>query len=173
MGGAPEGEGLASGPSLPTADTLCELVSSGIQSLVQEIKDRFTSSLVSVGSAVRTSLRPPSGQVAKSRSPTGASAGRPLCVLAAPPACSAPEPEGSHQLPKEGTPPPAVELRCAHPPLLSQELVSYAERVLQSLEAARLPCSAQEPPAAAPEDQHLQIPVPHLAPSVLPRGAAR
>nr|KAF6277237.1 serine/threonine kinase like domain containing 1 [Pipistrellus kuhlii] len=75
-------------------DTLCELVSSGIQSLVHEIKDRFTSSL---------------------------------------------------------------------------ELVSYAERVLQSLEAARLPCSAQEPPTAAPEDQHLRVPVP--VPSGLQRGA--
>lgn len=58
LGGAPEGEGLASGPSLPTADTLCELVSSGIQSLVHEIKDRFTSSLVSAGSALRTRFPP-------------------------------------------------------------------------------------------------------------------
>ncbi|KAK1334006.1 hypothetical protein QTO34_005005 [Cnephaeus nilssonii] len=79
-------------------DILCELVSSGIQTLVQEIKERFTSSL---------------------------------------------------------------------------ELVSYAERVLQSLEAARLPCSAQEPSAVAPEDQHLRIPAPCPVPSVLPRGAAR
>ncbi|XP_027983019.2 serine/threonine kinase-like domain-containing protein STKLD1 [Eptesicus fuscus] len=79
-------------------DILCELVSSGIQTLVQEVKERFTSSL---------------------------------------------------------------------------ELVSYAERVLQSLEAARLPCSAQEPSAVAPEDQHLRIPAPCPVPSVLPRGAAR
>lgn len=59
------------------------------------------------------------------------------------------------------------------PTPLSQELVSYAERVLQSLEAARLPCSAQEPSAVAPEDQHLRIPAPCPVPSVLPRGAAR
>ncbi|EPQ11202.1 Protein kinase-like protein SgK071 [Myotis brandtii] len=78
-------------------DTLCELVSSGIQPLVREIKERFTSSL---------------------------------------------------------------------------ELVSYAEKVLQRLEAARLPCSAQEPSAAAPGSPHLSVPAPCPVPSVLPRGAA-
>lgn len=41
---------LASGPSaLPAEDILSELVSSGIQPLVEEIHGRFTSSLVSVG----------------------------------------------------------------------------------------------------------------------------
>ncbi|XP_036187351.1 serine/threonine kinase-like domain-containing protein STKLD1 [Myotis myotis] len=78
-------------------DTLSELVSSGIQPLVREIKERFTSSL---------------------------------------------------------------------------ELVSYAEKVLQRLEAARLPCSAQEPSAAAPGGPHLSVPAPCPVPSVLPRGAA-
>lgn len=76
-GGALKGEGLASGTSLPTEDILCELVSSGIQTLVEEIKERFTSSLVSGGRAPRTRPQhtPPPGRVAKSRSPTEASAG--------------------------------------------------------------------------------------------------
>lgn len=75
LGGAPEGEGLASGPSLPTADTLRELVSSGIQALVQEIKERFTSSLVSVGPRTRPPPPSPARPVAKSTSPARASAG--------------------------------------------------------------------------------------------------
>lgn len=75
LGGAPEGGGLASGPSLPTADTLRELVSSGIQALVQEIKERFTSSLVSVGPRTRPPPPSPARPVAKSTSPTRASAG--------------------------------------------------------------------------------------------------
>lgn len=40
----------SSGPSaLPTEDILSELLSNGIQPLVQEIRERFTSSLVSAG----------------------------------------------------------------------------------------------------------------------------
>lgn len=49
---------LTSGPpALPTEEILPELVTSGIRPLVTEIKERFTSSLVSVGGAPPT--RPP------------------------------------------------------------------------------------------------------------------
>lgn len=52
------GHALTSGPSaLPTEEILPELVSSGIQPLVQEIKERFTSSLVSISRGPQT--RPP------------------------------------------------------------------------------------------------------------------
>nr|XP_036270284.1 serine/threonine kinase-like domain-containing protein STKLD1 [Pipistrellus kuhlii] len=52
-------------------DTLCELVSSGIQSLVHEIKDRFTSSLVSVGSARRTRFPPSPSATIRPGAPWG------------------------------------------------------------------------------------------------------
>lgn len=58
------------------------------------------------------------------------------------------------------------------PPPLSQELISHAEKVLQSLEAAWLPCSAQGTSAAAPEGIYLQVPVLCPVPSVLRHGAA-
>ncbi|XP_045431134.1 serine/threonine kinase-like domain-containing protein STKLD1 isoform X2 [Pipistrellus kuhlii] len=52
-------------------DTLCELVSSGIQSLVHEIKDRFTSSLVSAGSARGTRFPPSPSATTRPGAPWG------------------------------------------------------------------------------------------------------
>lgn len=46
--GSQRGKGLASALALPTEDILSELVTSGMQPLVQDIKERFTSSPVSV-----------------------------------------------------------------------------------------------------------------------------
>ena len=65
------GWALTSGPSaLPTEEVLPELRASGIQPLAQEIKERFTSSLVSVSAAQHT--RPPTASTARSGQHRGA-----------------------------------------------------------------------------------------------------
>lgn len=68
---SPQGDrGLASALTLPTEDVLSELVISGMQPLVQEIKERFTSSPVSArpaACAARARSQPRSPSQASAR----------------------------------------------------------------------------------------------------------